>query len=394
MAGQVSNEKRRIRNLHERECPVSPSPTPAPESPTDHDAASPKPAEVTKPRSRLSRAVRRAVFGFAVLHVAAVVAVWLLLRLAGDRWWFATLLLYGPRWIYALPLAVLVPAALLWRRAALWPLALAGLIVAGPIMGLCIPWRKLISAPPAADRPRLRVLSFNVRRFAPSPEAYQDLLLRLKPDVIAIQEHAGWTRTKAKWKLPDTWNVHQAGELMVASRYPILRVEVSRCDLGSGPPVINGIYCVLDTPQGEVGFCCLHLDTPRRGLSLVLNRGDPDLSMVQPAEQRIEGRRQESADVARWLRSFPQPKIIAGDFNMTTDSTIYREAWSGYRNAFDTAGFGYGHTKITVIRRRSYGLRIDHILADEHWQPVDCWVGPDIGSDHLPLIADLVRARR
>jgi len=369
---------------------MSHSLTSSPEGPADRDAASSAPVENGRPPCRLARVMRGAVWAFALLYVAAIVALWLLLRLAGDRWWFATLLLYGPRWVYALPLAALAPAALLWRRASLWPLALAGLIVVWPIMGLCIPWRKLTAPPPAADRPRLRVLSFNVQRFAPAPEAFHDLIESLNPDVMALQEHAGWTPKKEQWKLPEKWRTHQAGELMVASRYPIVRVEVSHCDLGPGPPVINGVYCVLDTPQGKVGFACVHLETPRYGLSLVLNRGEPDLSMGPRAERQIEWRRQESADVARWLESFPEPKIIAGDFNMPTDSTIYQEVWAGYRNAFGRAGFGYGYTKQTAIRRRSYGLRIDHILTDEHWRPVDCRVGPDIGSDHLPLVADLV----
>ena len=41
----------------------------------------------------------------------AVVGVWAVLWFAGDRWWFATLMLFGPRWVYAAPMAVLVPLA-------------------------------------------------------------------------------------------------------------------------------------------------------------------------------------------------------------------------------------------------------------------------------------------
>ena len=34
------------------------------------------------------------------LYFTLVLAVWLLLRLGGDRWWLATLMLFGPRWLY------------------------------------------------------------------------------------------------------------------------------------------------------------------------------------------------------------------------------------------------------------------------------------------------------
>jgi endonuclease/exonuclease/phosphatase (EEP) superfamily protein YafD len=371
--------------------PAGPPAQPDTEKAAESNGPSAEAAETPRGRSRLSRVVRKAVGALSVAYVVAVVALWALLWLGGDRWWPATLLMYGPRWVYILPLAVLAPAALLWRRGRLPALAAAGLIVVGPIMGLCIPWRTWMGGPSPAEHPTLRVLSYNVKRFSPDPEAYQALLGRLKPDVIAIQEHAGWTRLRKQWELPASWHRRQAGEMMVASRHPILRVEVSRCDLAGGRPVINAMYCVIDTPDGKVGFCCLHLETPRRGLSLILNRGEIDLGKADAADRQTGLRREESVRLLRWLQRFDEPMIIAGDFNMTADSTIYRRTWSRYRNAFGWAGFGYGYTKQTAIRRRGYGLRIDHILTDENWVPVDCRVGPDLGSDHLPLIADLVR---
>ena len=35
----------------------------------------------------------------------------------------------------------------------------------------------------------------------------------------------------------------------------------------------------------------------------------------------------------------PHPVLIAGDFNLPVDSRIYAESWSGYLNAFSTAGW-------------------------------------------------------
>jgi vancomycin resistance protein VanJ len=35
------------------------------------------------------------------------------------------------------------------------------------------------------------------------------------------------------------------------------------------------------------------------------------------------------------------------------------------------------------------GLRIDHVLCGPGWWPEVCWVGPDVGSAHLPVLADL-----
>src|SRR5690349_19121372 len=70
---------------------------------------------------------------------AAVLAAWAALALAADRWWPATLLLFGPRWVLAVPLAVLVPAAAVCRRQALLPLLAAAVVLALPVLGFCIP---------------------------------------------------------------------------------------------------------------------------------------------------------------------------------------------------------------------------------------------------------------
>ena len=74
-----------------------------------------------------------------------------------------------------------------------------------------------------------------------------------------------------------------------------------------------------------------------------------------------------------------------GDFNTPPDSAMFREYWSSYGNAFSTAGFGWGYTHFT----RRTAVRIDQILYSRGWQCKRCWVGPNVGSEHRPVIADV-----
>jgi endonuclease/exonuclease/phosphatase (EEP) superfamily protein YafD len=108
-----------------------------------------------------------------------------------------------------------------------------------------------------------------------------------------------------------------------------------------------------------------------------------------------------SAHVAWWDREIGRvldglaevrdaPLLLGGDFNVPPDHAAMAALSSSYRFAFEDAGWGYGYTRPT----RYPWFRIDHILASPDWIFTRCWVGPDVGSDHLPLIAEAVLAGR
>lgn len=312
------------------------------------------------------------VYGYAL----AVVGVWALMVITGDRWWFGTVLLYGPRWIYFFPLLVLVPLAFFWHRRRLWPLGLIALFIAWPLMGFNVSWPSWLDSEPG----HLRVLTYNIERWEVNAEEFATLLDEERVDIAAVQEIA-----PRRFNLPPQWHVHRAGESLLVSRYPIVQCEISRRE-----PQVNGIYCVLDTPNGPLGFAAVDILTPRRALDKVLD-GEKifNLAQVETAQKMIGDRWLESSSLHGWIARFPETnKIVAGDFNLTVDSPIYRDIWSDYRNAFSFSEFGYGYTKLTKINRFRYSARIDHILSTSTLLPVRAWVGQDLGSDHFPLIAD------
>jgi endonuclease/exonuclease/phosphatase (EEP) superfamily protein YafD len=77
--------------------------------------------------------------------------------------------------------------------------------------------------------------------------------------------------------------------------------------------------------------------------------------------------------------------VLAGDFNLTVEHPLYRCDWSGYTNAFSQTGWGLGRTMFT----RQMALRLDHVLCGPDWHVTRCWVGPEVGSAHCPVIAEL-----
>ena len=316
------------------------------------------------------------------LYLAGVLALWLLLRVGGDRWWFPTLILFGPRWLCVLPLAVLLPVAALIRRRMLWVLSTAALVAFGPVMGFQFPWARMVAVP----GPYIRVLTCNVKGHSFDNPALDELVLTAQPDIVALQ--GCWGQLQVKW--PEGWHVCREGSLVVASRYPLRLMADLRWRLPGHSPRVNMLRCLVESPQGDIDFYSVHLDSPHVGISAVLNRStilSPSYSGVLAAE--IDQRRRESENARRVVSRLSESPVLAGDFNLPSDSNIYRCDWSGYRDAFSEAGLGFGYTESARVHWLSFGIRIDHILTGSHWQCRRCWVGPDVGSDHLPLLAEL-----
>lgn len=313
-------------------------------------------------------------------YLALVAAVWMLLYLGGDRWWFATLVLFGPRWFCALPLAVLAPLTLLMRRRMLLPLAGAALLVFGPIMGFCLPWARLAGS----GGPTIRLLTCNVKGNGRDNPALDALIRDAAPDIVALQ--GLWQTAQVKW--PEGWHVIQEDQLLIASRYPLREIRFT--PPGNRVPLLS---CVVAAPDQDIRFTTLHPPSPHQNFDKLRD----SRTILRPSEsgqlaREIEERWRDAEQTAQWLEDGHDSRIVAGDLNLPPDSAIYRTYWAGYLDAFSQAGLGFGYTEWPRMRRMRFGIRIDHILSTGDWRPRKCWLGPDIGSDHLPLIADLARA--
>jgi vancomycin resistance protein VanJ len=316
------------------------------------------------------------VLGYLAVALAAAALIWFL----ADRWWPATVLLFGPRWILLLPLPLLLPLVLLRDRPLLVPLALATLIVLGPVVGLHSGWRRLFVRPdPSRD---IRVMSFNTeggRGLAWTPTG---VLEALEVDIAALQECSYDLADRLSYE--EGWYTDARGGACLMSRFPILAVsQMARDDLraagGSGLVVTYR----LDVRGRPIDLTNLHLETPRAGLEAILagriDVGAPLLegkSVLRSVEHRF---------ARRWVDTLPAPRLVVGDFNSPAESPMFREYWGDWQNAFSLVGVGLGGTRLNGWIR----VRIDHILADDGWTVVRSQLGPVLGSDHAPIVADL-----
>jgi endonuclease/exonuclease/phosphatase (EEP) superfamily protein YafD len=325
--------------------------------------------KLPRPKPRWPAAVAIASW----FYLAVFLLLWMLVVLESDRWWVATLLMFGPRWLWIAPMAILIPAAAVWRRRLLVFLCGIFLLALWPFMGFCLPWSRWQSAEPSGFR--VRVLTCNVHRGELKPDELGLFIAESMPDIIAVQDWTSKYEKAVLWQ--QDWHARRIDEICLASRFPINRVE----DISGAKTDNHGalIAYELETPIGPLHFLNLHLSSPRGGLEDVLDREG-----IAELEANSKRRRWQSELAQEWTSWLTGPLLIAGDFNTPIDSTIYRDHWSQYTNAFSRAGLGWGHTYFT--RRNS--IRIDHLLAGPGWRCRSSWVGPDVGSAHRPLIAD------
>jgi vancomycin resistance protein VanJ len=135
----------------------------------------------------------------------------------------------------------------------------------------------------------------------------------------------------------------------------------------------------VQTPRGSVYLINVHLSSPHGALLEVFK--DSGKTLAANAHRRWT----QSEAVRTLTEEVQGPVVLAGDFNTTDDSPIFREHWADFADGFAERGSGFGYTYLINHTQ----LRIDHILADPSWKFIHCWVGPQVGSPHRPLVADL-----
>ena len=192
------------------------------------------------------------------------------------------------------------------------------------------------------------------------PERLVQWVGTTKPDVLAILEisdtfamRMGLDAVYPHRVIRPRWDPFG---IALLSRHPILRHAVVEED-GATPR----IEAVLDWNGTEVTVVAFH--------------------PMPPISAADHGRRNRLlADFS--ARYADRPTIVFGDFNATPWSAAFR---APRRKGFKLAG-GLQPTWPASLCGL-IGLPIDHVMVSRHWSVIDHAVGPDLGSDHLPILA-------
>lgn len=265
---------------------------------------------------------------------------------------------------------------------------------------------------PEAASGDLVVMSYNAPRHPDDDSAREmvtELVERIRPDVLALQESTVWA-SKAK---PDILRSHWKFTHAIDSLG-------YRADMPprAGPPAVRWTHWrppVLVKPgiepqmeQFDLGsFSVLRTEFEWEGRRLALY----NLHLVSHGPGKPWKKKGGWHSPAAWKKYFAQirrgyrtrerqvrvvrelieaeelPVVLAGDFNSAPDSWTYRQLSTGMTDAFRVAGSGFGAT----YHARRPVVRIDFILFGPEFEAVAAEVVTPFpsSSDHRPLVARL-----
>lgn len=307
------------------------------------------------PRWRRFLAVRARVL--ALLAIAGLLSPLLSHPLAdagGAASWLVDLASHW-QWLF---LALLVLSSILLlvldRR---WAL----LLLAAPL-----PWLTASPAAPSGERAAdaLMVASANIQYRNPDARALVAWLRTEKVDVAVVLEvaTAHVRELEALADYPHRRIVTDEGPFGIAvlSRHPLAELKVIE-----GAAGIPRIEAVVQLPRGRVRLTALHPMPPLR------------------TEDHFTRNRTLRA-LAEAAAASTEPAILAGDLNATPWSSAFAGlAGLGLRRASGLA------PTWPAAAGGLMGIPIDHVLVSRQWRVVAGRTGPNLGSDHLPVLAAL-----
>jgi endonuclease/exonuclease/phosphatase (EEP) superfamily protein YafD len=308
----------------------------------------------------------RSVLRWLALAAGTAAGAATLFAFAGRWWWgFELLTHFRPHYVAVLAVGAIVCLGM--KRP--WFAALFCVSAAynfALILPLYIPTR----ADGAGGQP-VRLLLANLREHNEEHERFLRLVADTSPDIIvALEVDVAWLNALQQLVGSFPYQAHKAQHgsfgIAVFSRLPAERLEVRLLKSRFVPWVLGTFQ--LDG-GAQFSFIAAHVVPP-------VTAGN--------AERRIE----QLEYIGQLAATLPRPTVLAGDLNSTSWSPYFRDLLAATRLRDSRRGFGIQPTWPGPLAW--LGIPIDHVLVSPEIHVVRRVVGPQIGSDHRPVVIDLV----
>ncbi|MCW5748766.1 MAG: endonuclease/exonuclease/phosphatase family protein [Alphaproteobacteria bacterium] len=263
--------------------------------------------------------------------------------------------------------ALLVAAGVWWLfdgPGNAWLASAIGLVAVVNVATVLAEHRYRAPATVADDAATLKVAAFNLLFLNRQYDRGRDWVLREQPDVLVFTEVTDrWAATiDALGDLYPYRAVRLTGFVTMVARRPWTSLEV------------------VAGPRPRQGLLVARFDVAGTPLTII---GAHPASPIRP--HTVRARDRELDLVARLAREAPGPVAAMGDFNATP--------WSApMRRLVRTSPLRYADLRASTWPTslpRWLGIKIDHIMLGKGCAVVEYKTGPELGSDHRPVVATI-----
>ncbi len=270
------------------------------------------------------------------------------------------------------------------------------------LAGLVLHYRQQLLPRLGGDQPdTVSVLDYNIRINHRLEDRQQvlDLIDRLQPDLVFIQEISGQDRLLFNRRFSashphqvwaDVRENYNGGAILSKFRF------LSRQNIDIGTEYSKGHFnlnqAVIEVKGKKIHLLNCHL-FPSGHAFIELIAGQRSLaSFIHDTRMTYQRRDREAERLAERLHRIQGRVILAGDFNDTPGSRVYELFEGPLKNGFREAGWGvgatYGHYSLVgslsplLARFAIDFLRIDHVFVSPEIRVTSAEVLPLSVSDH------------
>lgn len=255
---------------------------------------------------------------------------------------------------------------------------------------------------------RLTMMTYNIH-VRPSKEKRLlaiETIRREKPDIAFIQEINSqdrklfWTELGALYPhqlWSDRFETYLGG--VILSRFPFTLAENIDIKTSHASGHTNLNHAIIRLGEKEIHLFNCHLFPSGHEFIQVLIGRIGMAEFLDDARKVYLRRRDEAEQIAERAAKLHGPVILAGDFNDTPNSFVYRLFIRRFKNAHSIAGWGLGSTfgkdilLYGIPRSLEFSaidfLRIDHVFCSNEFTVLSSTVLPVEASDHKAQVVEL-----
>ena len=288
------------------------------------------------------------------------VAVATLLGFLGRLFWLFDLFAHFRVQLFQLTLVLIAVA--IWRRNN--RLLVAWILLACLNYAFVLPF--YFGKPPAPKEDPARAMLLNILASNGNAEQVLEAIEQFDPDVLVLEEVTPrWDKKLAGLDYP--YRVAAVRDdcfgMLLLSRYPLSHTNVVFVGTADVPTVTAHVHL----PQGEIAVIGTH-PVPPIGADYSNHRNA------------------QLAALPGFVKEQTKPVLLIGDLNCTPWSPYFARLLkdSGLKNSMK----GFGFQPSWPADKRLMRIPIDQVLHSPEITVHNRMIGPDVGSDHLPVIVD------